>query len=137
MNSLQMLAILVVLVAFAVFVLYQGEPKAELRVGMLKTVDTIHPLIAKEKGYFEAEGLDVSVHSFGTSPALAEAIAAGEIDIAYMSVVPTGIWKAKGTDIVILAGASRGGDILCTRDGKTSGKIAVSNKGTMTQTVYS
>ncbi|MEW6035893.1 MAG: ABC transporter substrate-binding protein [Candidatus Micrarchaeota archaeon] len=132
----KLMAIWAMLVGLAAFSLYETEPKADLRVGMLKTVDTIHPLIARDQGYFEDDGLSVSVHSFGTSPALAEAIAAGEIDVAYMSTVPAGIWKAKGTDIVILAGASRGGDMLCTRDGRLSGSVAISNKGTFTQTLY-
>ena len=136
MDAMLILAVLAMLVAASVFILYQGEEEADLRVGMLKTVDTVHPLIAKERGYFEDEGLSVSVHSFGTSPALAEAIAAGEIDVAYMSVVPAGIWKVRGTDIVMLAGASKGGDMLCTRDGRTSGTIALSNKGTFTQVLY-
>ena len=125
------------LVSLAALSLYQAEEKADLKIGMLKTVDAIHPLIAKENGFFEQEGLKVSVHAFGTSPAMAEALAAGEIDAAYMSVVPAGIWKSKGTDIVILAGASRGGDMLCTRDGALSGKIAMSGRGTMTQVLYS
>ncbi|MEW6722113.1 MAG: ABC transporter substrate-binding protein [Candidatus Micrarchaeota archaeon] len=132
----RLMVIWAMLVGVAAFSLYQSEEKADLRVGMLKTVDTIHPLIARDLGYYEDEGLSVSVHTFGTSPALAEAIAAGEIDVAYMSVVPAAIWKAKGTDITMLAGASRGGDMVCTRDGRTSGSIAISNKGTFTQTLY-
>ncbi|HSB46960.1 MAG TPA: ABC transporter substrate-binding protein [Candidatus Bilamarchaeum sp.] len=132
-----MLAIWAGLMALSALTLYEPEQRAELRIGMLKTVDAIHPLIAEENGFYSDEGLNVSVRTFGTSPALAEAVASGEIDVAYMSVVPAGIWRTKGTDIVILAGASRGGDMVCTREGSRSGKIAVSGRGTMTEVLYS
>lgn len=125
-----------VLLVLAANSLYKEEQEVDLKIGMLKTVDTIHPLIAKEKGYFQEEGLNYSIHSFGTSTALAEAVASGDIDIAYMSVVPAAIWKERGVDVMIVAGVSRGGDIVCTRSGGVTGKIAVSGKGTMTQIVY-
>jgi NitT/TauT family transport system substrate-binding protein len=124
------------LVAVSAAVIYAPQEKPDLRIGVLKTVDTVHPFIAEQQGYYKAEGLNVKIYSFGTSPALAEAIASGDIDIAYMSFAPAATWISKGTDMKILAGASRGGDIVCVRENTTNGTIAVSNKGTMTENIY-
>lgn len=126
----------VALIAVAALTLYAPQEKVDLRIGVLKTVDTVHPYIADQQGYYKAENLTYRIYSFGTSPALAEAFAAGEIDIAYMSFAPTATWISKGADIKIIAGASRGGDIVCAREKNASGKIAVSNKGTMTENIY-
>ena len=126
----------VALVAVVALTLYAPQEKVDLRIGVLKTVDTVHPYIADQQGYYKAEGLTYRIHSFGTSPALAEAFAAGEIDIAYMSFAPTATWIGKGTDMRIIAGASRGGDIVCAREKNATGKIAVSKKGTMTENIY-
>lgn len=130
-------ALWLALVLLSAFTLYKDDESVDLRIGTIKTVDTIYPYIAESRGFFEEENLSARVYSFGTSPALVEAIAAGEVDVAYMSVVPAAVWKERGTDIVIVAGASRGGDVVCTRAGERSGKIAVSGKGTMTETIFS
>jgi NitT/TauT family transport system substrate-binding protein len=119
-----------------IILFFPSNHEVDLRIGVLKSVDTIHPYIAQHEGYFEEESLTYEIYSFGTSPALAEAIAAGEIDIAYMSVAPTATWVAKGTKMKILAGASRGGDVVCVRDLNSSGAIAISNKGTMSELMY-
>ncbi len=116
--------------------LYHYEKPPDLRIGTLKTVDAVHPLVAADEGYFADENLTVSVTTFGTSTALAEAMASGDLDAAYISIVPAAVWKERGADITIVAGSSRGGDVVCTRDGIGSGKMAVSGKGTMTQVVY-
>lgn len=125
-----------VLFIVAAATLYQNVPAPMLRIGSLKTVDSVIPLVEIDKGYFDEENITVSVTNFGTSTAMAEAMASGEIDAAYISIVPVAVWKERGADMVIVSGASRGGDVVCTRNGSAAGKIAVSGKGTMTQIVY-
>ncbi|MGC9058183.1 MAG: ABC transporter substrate-binding protein [Candidatus Micrarchaeia archaeon] len=127
------------LLFFSLLSLYpskSGDSRNVLRIGVIKTIDTIHPYVAARQGYFDEEGIDYKIYSFGTSPALAEAIAAGEIDVAYMSFIPAAVWIGRGSQMKIVAGASRSGDIVCAREPVFSGKIAISKKGTMTENVY-
>jgi len=124
------------LLAVSMIILFSPEPQADLRIGVIRTVDAAHPFVAQAQGFFKDEGLNVIVYSFGTSPPLAEAIASGEIDIAYMSFPPAATWISKGTKMKIVSGASRGGDIVCVREVNATGKIAVSKKGTMTENIY-
>ncbi len=128
----------IAMLCLSALMLYAPQEKPDLRIGVLKTVDTVHPFIAEQQGFYKAEGLSVKIYSFGTSPALAEAFAAGEIDIAYMSFAPSATWISKGVDMRIISGASRGGDIVCVRNANinSSQTIAVSKKGTMTENIY-
>jgi len=125
-----------VLLAVSMIILFSPEPQADLRIGVIRTVDAAHPFVAQAQGFFKDEGLDVIVYSFGTSPPLAEAIASGEIDVAYISFPPAATWISKGTKMKIISGASRGGDIVCAMEKNAKGKIAVSKKGTMTENIY-
>lgn len=134
----RILLIWILLIILSLFSLYGSEQSTKniIRIGVIKTVDTIHPYIASKLGYFDEEGISYKIYSFGTSPALAEAIAAGEIDVAYMSFIPAAVWISKGVPMRIVSGVTRGGDIVCFREKVSSGRIAVSKKGTMTETVY-
>lgn len=129
-------------VAFAASLvfLYPQEKPVQLRIGTLKSMATVHPYVAAELGLFDKEGISYRIYSFGTTPALMEAMAAGEIDVAYASVLPTMIWRGNGVDLRIVAGASKGGDIIVARPefaGNLSGRrMASSNKGTMTAIMY-
>ncbi|MFN7990789.1 MAG: MqnA/MqnD/SBP family protein [Candidatus Micrarchaeia archaeon] len=131
----RIIAVWIIMVILSAFSLYHDEPAVDLRIGSIKAVDTIHPFVAEDLGYFSDEGLSVRILSFGTSPALAEAMASGEIDAAYMSIIPTAVWKERGSDILIISGASRGGDVVCA-SGDEPRRIAVSGKGTMTETLF-
>ncbi len=136
MRMLRVAALWIILLVLAGATLYRNEPAPMLRIGSLKTVDSVIPAVEIDKGYFDDENITVGVSYFGTSTAMAEAMASGEIDAAYISIVPVAVWKERGADMVIVAGASRGGDVVCTKNGSATGKIAVSGKGTMTQIMY-
>ncbi len=134
MNRMALLWLVLLVLSGAT--LYREENPPQLRIGTLKTVDAVHPLVAADEGFYADENLTVGISTFGTSTALAEAMASGDIDAAYMSIVPAAVWKERGADIMIVAGSSKGGDVVCTRGGERNGSIAVSGKGTMTQVVY-
>jgi len=59
-----------------------------LRIGWVYAMANAPALIAEKKGYYEAEGLRAAVHSFGDGPMIQQAIAAGELDIAYIGTPP-------------------------------------------------
>ncbi len=41
-------------------------------------------LIAEQQGFFKQEGLDVELKGFGDGPVIQQAVAAGELDVAYI-----------------------------------------------------
>ena len=67
--------------------------------------------IAQDKGWFEEEGLDLSAYeSYVTGMALASALARGDIEVAYMCLVPAiNVYANAGVPIKIVAGTHRAG----------------------------
>lgn len=60
----------------------------KLRIGWVFAMANAPALIAKEKGYFKEEGLDVEILSFTSGPIVHQALAAGELDMAYIGSPP-------------------------------------------------
>ncbi|WP_246642246.1 ABC transporter substrate-binding protein [Rhizobium laguerreae] len=60
-------------------------------------------LIAEEKGYFRDEGLNVELKGFGDGPVIQQAVAGGEIDVAYIGAPPVYQWAARGLEAKIIA----------------------------------
>ncbi|WP_439383958.1 ABC transporter substrate-binding protein [Amycolatopsis lexingtonensis] len=84
--------------------------REKLRVSMMSTIDTAPFWLAKEGGYFEREGLDVSTTEATTGQASLTKLVSGEADIAYSSYTPFFVARSKGTaDIRLVADASSAG----------------------------
>ena len=89
-----------------------------LRLGYLKS--DLHQLavfVAMDKGFFEDEGLAVSVTGvFKAGPELMSAFAAGELDVGYAGLAPTVTAAANAaTKIRVLAQVNREGSALVVR----------------------
>jgi len=85
-----------------------GTAHAEpLKVGILK-VGASGPLyVAEERGYFAAEGLDVTFESFGAGQAVAVAVVSGDVDIGVTGLT-AGLYNlASGGQIRVIAGLHR------------------------------
>ena len=82
-----------------------GKP---LRVGWVFAMANAPAVIAEEKHLFAQEGLDVELKSFGDGPVLQQALAAGEIDVAYVGAPPVYQWFSRGLDARILAKVNHG-----------------------------
>lgn len=89
----------------------QGKP---MRVGWVRAMANAPALIADKKGYFAAEGVAVELTSFADGPLLQQALAAGEIDIAYIGAPPVFQWYARGLNSRILAKVNYGQAALIT-----------------------
>ncbi|MBE1500534.1 NitT/TauT family transport system substrate-binding protein [Amycolatopsis lexingtonensis] len=84
--------------------------REKLRVSMMSTIDTAPFWLAKDSGYFEREGLDVSTIEAATGQASLTKLVSGEADIAYSSYTPFFVARSKGTaDIRLVADASSAG----------------------------
>ncbi|MGW3963127.1 ABC transporter substrate-binding protein [Amycolatopsis sp. NPDC005003] len=87
-----------------------SPPAAKLRVSMMATIDTAPFWLAKDGGYFQREGLDVSTTEAATGQASLTKLISGEADIAYSSYTPFFLARSKGTaDIRLVADASSAG----------------------------
>lgn len=83
----------------------QGKP---LRVGWVYAMANAPALIAEQKRFFADEGLKVEIKSFTDGPVLEQALAAGELDVAYIGAPPVYQWYARGLDARILAKVNYG-----------------------------
>ncbi len=58
----------------------ENKPSQTLSIGVLPDVDSIPIIIAQEKGFFEKEGVDVTIEHFKSAPDRESALQAGSID---------------------------------------------------------
>jgi len=94
----------------------QGEKKLQkLRIGWVFAMANAPALIAKEKGYFKDEGLDVEIISFTSGPIVHQALAAGELDMAYIGSPPVYHWYSRGLKSQIIAKVNYGQAAVLTR----------------------
>jgi len=79
-----------------------------LRIGYVFAMANAPVLIAEQQGYYQDEGLEVDVKALGDGPVIQQALAAGELDVAYVGTPPVYQWYARGLKSVILAKVNYG-----------------------------
>lgn len=79
-----------------------------LKVGWVFALANAPAVIAEQKRFFAEEGLNVEIKSFGDGPVLQQALAAGELDVAYVGAPPVYQWFSRGLDSRILAKVNYG-----------------------------
>ncbi|MFT4191858.1 MAG: ABC transporter substrate-binding protein [Comamonas sp.] len=79
-----------------------------LRIGYVFAMANAPALIAEKQGYYQAEGLEVDLKPLGDGPVIQQALAAGELDVAYVGTPPVYQWYARGLKSVILAKVNYG-----------------------------
>jgi NitT/TauT family transport system substrate-binding protein len=85
------------------------KPEARpLRIGWVYAMANAPALIADKKGFYAAEGLKVDLKPFGDGPVLQQAVAAGELDIAYVGAPPVYQWFSRGLVSKIIAKVNYG-----------------------------
>ena len=82
--------------------------KEKIRIGWVYAMANAPIIIAQEKGYFDELGLDVEIRSFTSGPIVQQALAAGELDMAYIGAPPVYHWFSRGLDSRILAKVNYG-----------------------------
>jgi NitT/TauT family transport system substrate-binding protein len=97
-----------------------GKETRVVRVGFIQ--GDIHDLayyVAREKGFFQAEGLDMREGgAFNSGAELMSAFSAGELDVGYVGVAPAVTFEAQDmADIKIVAAVNTGGSALVARSG--------------------
>ena len=86
-----------------------------VKIGWVYAMANAPILIAKTKGYFREQGLNVEIVKFNSGPLLKRAIAENELDLAYIGSPPVYHWHAKGLNCRILAKVNYGQASVITR----------------------
>lgn len=89
--------------------------KDVLRIGWVQSLATAPAVIAEHEGYFRQEGLTVELKGFSDGPLIQQALAAGQIDAAYMGAAPVFQWAQRGLEERILAKVNSGHAALIVR----------------------
>ena len=99
----------------------QSKP---LRVGWVFAMANAPAMIAEQKRFFAEEGLNVEIKSFGDGPVLQQALAAGELDVAYVGAPPVYQWFSRGLDSRILAKVNHGQAAVISQNAGTIKSVA-------------
>lgn len=93
--------------AIMILAFFSQAPAKDLKkfnVGYLLSTGHTMYFVAKEKGYFEEEGLDVQLFLFSNSGEGMNAIIAGKLDAGSFGTAPPLLFITKGADVTIFGG---------------------------------
>ncbi|MBD8493313.1 ABC transporter substrate-binding protein [Pseudomonas syringae] len=79
-----------------------------LRIGYVFAMANAPALIADKEGFYKQEGLNVDLKALGDGPVIQQALAAGELDVAYVGTPPVYQWYSRGLKSTILAKVNYG-----------------------------
>lgn len=88
----------------------------KIKIGWVFAMANAPAVIAKEKGYFKEQGLDVDIRSFTSGPLVHKALSAGQLDMAYIGTPPVYHWYSKGLKSQIIAKVNYGQAAIITRN---------------------
>lgn len=83
--------------------------KTDFALGHLNSTAHLLGFVAKEEGFFEEEGLNVTLTQFASAAELANGIESGKLDVAFIGSVPTLTFQSNGQDLTIFGGAMTNG----------------------------
>jgi NitT/TauT family transport system substrate-binding protein len=89
--------------------------KIKFRLGYLPAVGHVLNFVAKEKGFFEQEGLDVELFQFTNSGEGLNAIKSGKLEAGAFGTAAPQTFIAKGTPFVAIAGMQSEGHGVITK----------------------
>lgn len=79
-----------------------------MRIGWVYALANAPALIAEKEGFYQQEGLNVELKSFGDGPVITQALAAHELDAAYIGAPPVFQWYSRGLKGQIIAKVNSG-----------------------------
>ena len=83
--------------------------KTEFNLGHLNSTAHLLAFVAKEEGYFEEEGLNVTLTQFASAAELASGLESGKLDVAFIGSVPALSFQSSDHDLTIFGGAMTNG----------------------------
>ena len=83
--------------------------KEVFNIGYLNSTAHLLAFVAEEEGYFDEEGLDVTLTQFSSASELATGLESGKLDVSFIGSVPTLTFQSQGHDLTIFGGAMTNG----------------------------
>ena len=91
------------LTAAIVGIVGHAEAQTKLRLGILPFSESLGAVLADKQGYFNAEGIEVTMTKFVGGPLMLPVLQAGKLDIAFTNTISTLQALEQGMDATILA----------------------------------
>ena len=88
----------------------------KLRVGYVHVFDDAPVVIARDKGFFTAEGLDANVTMFTSGPTLVKGLVTDQLDVGVLGFTNAITWAAQGADLKIVGKVQEGFHSLVARN---------------------
>ena len=92
-----------------------GAWAQKVRVGYVHVFDDAPIVIARDKGFFAAEGLDAQVTSFTSGPTLVKGLVSDQLDVGVLGFTNAVAWSAQGADLKIVGKVQEGFHSLVAR----------------------
>ena len=108
------------------------QDKIVVRIGSNRAIGTVTPYLAKEMGYFDGKDYEVEVVDFSDGTTIMEAMAAGEVEMGLVGIVPVATWSSKGFDVRVVASANGGGHVILSTEERGIQTVADLKGKTMT-----
>lgn len=83
--------------------------KTDFQIGHLNSTAHLLAFVAKEEGFFDEEGLNVTLTQFSSAAELANGLTSGKLDAAFIGSVPIITFRSNGQDLTIFGGAMTNG----------------------------
>ena len=100
---------LVILAAAFVSCGTSKKEQTDFALGHLNSTAHLLAFVAKEEGYFEEEGLNVTLSQLSSAAELASGLESGKLDVAFIGSVPSLTLQSSGHDLTIFGGAMTNG----------------------------
>ena len=117
------LTALTLALAWTVSATSQAQDKP-IRIGWVYAMANAPAVIADRKGFFKEEGVNVEIKQFGDGPILQQALASGDLDMAYIGTPPVFQWYERGLNSRILAKVNYGQAAVITQTNSSIHNIA-------------
>ena len=88
----------------------------KLRVAYVHVFDDAPVVIARDKGFFAAEGLDAQVTMFTSGPTLVKGLVTDQSDVGVLGFTNAITWSAQGADLKIVGKVQEGYHALVARN---------------------
>ncbi|MDC3417538.1 ABC transporter substrate-binding protein [Aquibacillus salsiterrae] len=85
----------------------ESTEKPSLNIGYVSILANAPGIVADKQGLFN-EKLNATTYGFNSGPELYQALAAGELDVAYAGVPALVNWASRGLDVEVIAKVSEG-----------------------------
>ena len=103
--------------------------KKTFNLGHLNSTAHLLGFVAKEEGYFEEEGLDVTLTLFSSAAELSSGLENDKLDVAFIGSVPTLTFQSQGHDLTIFGGEMTNGHGYVIKpefvEGKTDWDVSI------------